>query len=77
MNVHATPKIEAELSPKTKLRVADCDLHPVPNTLKDLYPFLEKRWRDHLESFGARRRQGIYQGVMPGRKEAGRAAASS
>jgi predicted TIM-barrel fold metal-dependent hydrolase len=74
MNVHATPKIEAELSPKTKLRVADCDLHPVPNTLKDLYPFLEKRWRDHLESFGARRRQGIYQGpVYPkGQPEAAR-----
>ncbi|MBV9588407.1 MAG: amidohydrolase family protein, partial [Hyphomicrobiales bacterium] len=62
MNVHAPPKATAERSHDTKLRVADCDIHPLPNTVKDLYPFLEKRWRDHLESFGARRRQAIYQG---------------
>ncbi len=74
MNVHSTPKANAELTGKTKLRVADCDIHPLPNTLKDLYPFLEKRWRDHLESFGARRRQGIYQGpIYPkGQPEAAR-----
>jgi predicted TIM-barrel fold metal-dependent hydrolase len=67
MNVHATPVIEkpgsgAERPRSTRLRVADCDLHPVPNSTKDLYPFMAKRWREHFESFGARRRQGIFQG---------------
>lgn len=74
MNIHATPRGKIELARKTKFPVADCDIHPVPNTLRDLYPYLEKRWRDHLESFGARRRQGIYQGpIYPkGQPEAAR-----
>ena len=67
MNVHAPltrtkPEREAESLKATRLKVADCDLHPTPNSIKDLFPFMEKRWRDHFESFGARRRQGIFQG---------------
>jgi predicted TIM-barrel fold metal-dependent hydrolase len=65
MNIHATQVLEKQepgARRATRLKVADCDLHPVPNSTKDLYPFMEKRWQAHFESFGARRRQGIFQG---------------
>jgi predicted TIM-barrel fold metal-dependent hydrolase len=42
--------------------VADCDIHPTPNTVRDLYPWLDRRWRAHVETFGALRRQGVQQG---------------
>ena len=42
--------------------VADCDLHPTPNTLKDLYPYLDARWRRHLEEYGTLRRHGFQAG---------------
>ena len=61
MNIHATQVLEKQepgARRATRLKVADCDLHPVPNSTKDLYPFMEKRWHEHFESFGARRRQG-------------------
>jgi predicted TIM-barrel fold metal-dependent hydrolase len=67
MNVHAPlsrtkPENKAESLKATRLKVADCDLHPTPNSIEDLFPFMEKRWREHFRSFGARRRQGIFQG---------------
>jgi uncharacterized protein len=64
MNIHATPKVEAKPSGRTRFPVADCDLHPVPKTLQHLYPYLEKRWQEYLENFGVRRRQGPYQGPV-------------
>ena len=64
MNIHATPKGEIKLGRAARQPVADCDLHPVPNSIRDLFPYMEKRWRDHLDAFGSRRRQGIYQGPV-------------
>jgi predicted TIM-barrel fold metal-dependent hydrolase len=74
MNIHATPRGEIDLDRAASFKIADCDLHPVPNAIRDLFPYMEKRWREHFESFGARRRQGIFQGpVYPkGQPEAAR-----
>ena len=39
-------------APKSQLKVIDCDIHPSLNTRADLYPFLSKRWQEHLETYG-------------------------
>ena len=38
----------------TAVAIADCDIHPYPKSPKELYPFLERRWRRHLETYGLR-----------------------
>ena len=42
--------------------IADCDIHPYPKSPKALYPFLERRWQRHLETYGLRTRQGYESG---------------
>jgi predicted TIM-barrel fold metal-dependent hydrolase len=42
--------------------IADCDLHPTPNSMSDLRPYMDQRWWHHLETFGARRRHGCLTG---------------
>jgi uncharacterized protein len=32
--------------------IIDCDIHPLPQSLKSLYPYLARRWREHLDTFG-------------------------
>ena len=46
----------------TRLAIADCDIHHSPKSFKLLYPYMEQRWRDHLDQFGQRARQGNYSG---------------
>lgn len=57
-----------------KPAIADTDVHPLPNSLKDLYPYLDKRWHGLVEQFGSRRRQGpVYGPLYPkGQPEAAR-----
>lgn len=43
--------------PAVKLKVVDCDIHPMLRSSKALHPYLSQRWRDHLDSYGARTRQ--------------------
>ena len=31
----------------------DCDLHNELDSTRDLYPYLSRRWRDHLDTYGA------------------------
>ena len=42
--------------------IADCDIHPARKSLKDLYPYLARRWHEHLEAYGKH----PYQGMMEG-----------
>ena len=42
--------------------IADCDIHPARKSLKDLYPYLARRWHEHLETYGKH----PYQGMMEG-----------
>ena len=55
MNVQLDPRIETQAD----LLIADCDIHPNPKSVKaEVYPFLEKRWQDHMDRFGYLMRQG-------------------
>jgi len=46
-----------------RIAIADCDIHPYPKSLeKEVYPFLEKRWQRHVETYGVRPRQGYQRG---------------
>ncbi|WP_118135005.1 amidohydrolase family protein [Oceanicella sp. SM1341] len=40
-----------------RLKLVDCDIHMTQKRPSDLYPFLERRWVEHLESFGSFFRQ--------------------
>src|SRR3546814_20661844 len=47
----------------TRLAIADCDIHPSPKSLqKEVYPFLDRRWQHHLETYGAPPRHGSPSG---------------
>lgn len=53
----------AEVQAQQKLAIADCDIHPSPKSVeKEVYPFLEKRWRDHYETYGLLLRQPFQNG---------------
>ena len=56
MNIQTRPTIA--VAGASKLAIADCDLHLGPDTLADLYPFMESRWARHIESFGVSHRTG-------------------
>jgi predicted TIM-barrel fold metal-dependent hydrolase len=62
MNVALSPSMPSARAAVGGMPIADCDIHPAPNSLRDLYPYLEPRWRQHLEVFGARRRHGCLTG---------------
>jgi predicted TIM-barrel fold metal-dependent hydrolase len=38
----------------------DCDHHPEIDSVKDLYPYLSQRWRDHIDAYGTRGTAGGY-----------------
>ncbi len=46
----------------SRLAIADCDIHHSPRDFRMLYQYLEPRWREHLDMFGTRVRQGNYSG---------------
>jgi hypothetical protein len=47
----------------SRLAIADCDIHQSPKLgMKGLYPYLEKRWQDHLEMFGPLPKQAFEAG---------------
>ena len=39
-------------SRRTRPALIDCDFHNELDSIKDLHPYLSKRWRDHIETFG-------------------------
>ena len=54
--------------------IIDCDLHNEIDSLKDLYPYLSQRWRDHLDTFGLRTPNGGYYPRFMGHREDARPA---
>ena len=52
------PVPESETKAAQRLGFVDCDIHPVQRSPKDLYPYLEERWREHSETFGGHLCQG-------------------
>ena len=53
------PVTEQQVKTAQKIGFVDCDIHPVQRSPKDLYPYLEQRWREHIENFGGHLCQGL------------------
>ena len=49
---------------QSRLRIIDCDVHPSLHAQSDLYPFLPKRWQEHLKTYGGHLRT-PYIGTTP------------
>src|ERR1044071_848103 len=47
-------------SGRTRPALIDCDFHNELDSIKDLYPYLSKRWQNHIETFGLQRPTGGY-----------------
>src|SRR5580693_5241155 len=63
MNMQFRPGAQPDASTNIKTAIADCDIHPArKGGLKDLYPWMAKRWHEHLEVYGKH----PYQGMMEG-----------
>ena len=63
MNMQFRPAPSRTPRAGIKTAIADCDIHPArKGGLKDLYPYLAKRWHEHLEVYGKH----PYQGMMEG-----------
>src|ERR1700743_1731370 len=58
------PILEKATTPKTRLRIIDCDVHPSFHQPSDLFPFMEKRWQEHLKTYGGHLRT-PYMGTTP------------
>lgn len=63
MNVDVLNRSGVQPAAASKVGIADCDVHPRPagngigGVSKSLYPYLSKRWLEHVESFGVLYRQ--------------------
>src|SRR5258708_4665912 len=51
---------EAEPKARTRRALIDCDFHNEIDSIKDLFPYLSQRWRDHIETYGTRGPGGAY-----------------
>ncbi len=48
-----------ETDAATRLRIIDCDIHPSPKSPAALFPFMEKHWVEHLQTYGTHMRQAL------------------
>lgn len=57
--------IDVEGSPaaKYKLQVIDCDIHPAMTSWKEIHPYLEKRWIEHLSVYGSHLRHAFSEAL--------------
>lgn len=62
MNVEVRPDSTPRAVAASKLAIADCDIHPRVTGFKALYPWLSRRWQEHLEVFGMAHRQQFEKG---------------
>ena len=71
MTLTEAPSRPAPAAPATRPAIIDCDIHNEIDSLKDLYPYLSQRWRDHLDTFGLRSpNSGYYPRFMDNREAA-------
>ena len=68
MNIQVRDLPEQAASVQTKTAIADCDIHPARATRTELYPFLAKRWHDHLETYDQHPYQGMMEDAMGRRR---------
>jgi predicted TIM-barrel fold metal-dependent hydrolase len=63
MTVDVRDRVTMQQPSASRLAIADCDIHHSPKLgMRGLYPYLEKRWQDHLEAFGPLPRQAFQAG---------------
>lgn len=63
MSSTITKPAEQTATTTTRLAIADCDIHQSPRLgMKGLFPYLEKRWQEHLETFGPLPKQAFETG---------------
>ena len=68
MTVDVLNRYGIQATSASKLAIADCDIHPRPagvgigGVSKSLYPYLSKRWVEHVEAFGIQYRQPCEKG---------------
>ncbi len=62
MNVVSFPPLQAEPTAVSTMAIADCDIHPTPNSVQEIHPYLDPRWREHIDTFGMLRRHGCLTG---------------
>jgi predicted TIM-barrel fold metal-dependent hydrolase len=58
MNVNI-PQPKQQTPAEQGLSVVDCDIHPSVKSVDELFPFMAKRWQDHLRTYGSHVRQGL------------------
>ena len=62
MNMQFRESPEQASPVHAKTAIADCDIHPARATKTELYPYLARRWHEHLETYDKH----PYQGMMEG-----------
>ena len=61
----------SETRSQTRRALVDCDFHNQLDSIKDLFPYLARRWQDHIQTFGTRVAQGgDYPRFMDHREDA-------
>src|SRR5258708_7583010 len=56
-------ELDRNAVPETRLRVIDCDIHPVMTAWSEVHPFLEQRWIDHLQAYGSHLRHAFSEAL--------------
>jgi len=62
MNVQVTTRPTPQAANASRLAIADGDIHPQRNSIRDIFPWMEQRWQDHALTFGPRPRQAYQAG---------------
>ena len=62
MNIQVVDRQDPQQSAKVKLAIADGDIHPRPRSQKVLYPYMARRWQEHIQTFGMLPRHGYQSG---------------
>jgi len=50
----AIPQVDVTRKTPTGRGIIDCDVHNELDSDRDLYPYLSRRWRDHIDAYGIR-----------------------
>ena len=51
MNMQFRSRPDQASANGVKTAIADCDIHPARATKTELYPYLARRWHEHLETY--------------------------
>ncbi len=57
MTVEQRPQSRSDTPAASRVGIADCDIHQSPKSFSLIHPYMEKRWREHIEIYGSRGRQ--------------------